>query len=99
MQFEIKGLFNICVFLLCQGWGLACILDKPIDQILPFAEYHRSMFWPYGRVLKNSTDYHGECIVNSNLVLMYLGSTLDQSFQRMKLLRPSSDAELFMSRT
>ena len=44
-------------------------------------------FWPYERVIKNSSGYHGECIVNNKLVLMYLGSTLDQSFQIMKLLR------------
>ena len=32
-----------------------------IDKVLPFAEYFVSPLWPYGRVIKNSSGFHGEC--------------------------------------
>ena len=66
---------------------LACQVDQALDIILPFAEYHRTPFWPYGRLIKNSSGYHGECLIQNKLALMYLGQTLDQTFKTMKQLR------------
>ena len=66
---------------------LACKTDGSIETILLFAEYHWSMFWPYGRVIKNSSGYHGECLIQNKPTLMYLGSTLDQANCSMDILR------------
>ena len=66
---------------------LACKTDGSIETILPFAEYHWTMFWPYGRVIKNSSGYHGECLIQNKPTLMYLGSTLDQAYCSMDILR------------
>ena len=54
--------------------------------ILPFAEYHRTMFWPYGRVIKNLSGYHGECLIQNKPTLMNLGSTLYQAYCSMDII-------------
>lgn len=51
--------------------------------MLPFAEYFVSPLWPYGRVIKNSSGVYGE----GYLLPVYLGKTLTEMSQTMKLLR------------
>ena len=79
---------NFCDFFFCQG--LACLIDKPIDKILTFAEYHRSSVWPYGILVKNSSGCHGECVINNKAVLLYLGSDVKTTFRTIRLLREHS---------
>lgn len=55
--------------------------------MLPFAEYRRSMFWPYGRVIKNSTGYHGECLIENQPTVLYLGQTFVEAYRNMKLFK------------
>ena len=45
--------------------------DNVVDQVLPFAEYLRSKSWPFGRLIKNSSGFHGECMIKgkSNLFI------------------------------
>ena len=72
----------------CQG--LACLIDKPIAEILPFAKYYRSSLWPYGRLVRNSSGCHGECVINNKAVLLYLGSNVKTIDRTIKLLREHS---------
>ena len=70
--------------------GLACVIGRPIDDILPMAEYHHSVVWPYGRLFRNSSGCHGECVINNKPVLLYLGSSVKTIVRTIRLLREHS---------
>ena len=69
----------------CKQKRLACKLSKQNDiaHVLPFAEYFVSPLWPNGRVIKNSSGFHGE----GYLILVYLGKTLAEANQTMMSLQ------------
>ena len=56
---------------------------RDLARVLPFAEYFVSPLWPYGRVIKNSSGFHGEC----HLLLVYLGKDVKEANQTMQSLR------------
>ena len=51
------------------------------------AEYHRSSVWPYGRLFRNSSGCHGECVINNKKVLLYLGSSIKTIVCTIRQLR------------
>ena len=69
----------------CKQKRLVCKLTEKRDlaRVLPFAEYFVSPLWPYGRVIKNSSGFHGEC----HLLLVYLGKDVKEANQTMQSLR------------
>ena len=68
----------------CKQKRLVCKLAEKRDlaRVLPFAEYFVSPLWPYGRVIKNSSGFHGE----SHLLLVYLGKDVKEATQTMQSL-------------
>ena len=66
---------------------LGCKITRNIADVLAFAEYRQSMFWPYGRVIKNSTGYHGECFIENQPTVLYLGQTFAEVYRNLKLLK------------
>ena len=61
-----------------------CKLTKQSDvvKVLPFAEFFVSPLWPFGRVIKTSSGFHGEC----DLLIVYLGENLKEANQTIKSL-------------
>jgi len=69
----------------CKRKRLVCKLTAKhdIDMMYPFAEYSVSTLWPYGRVIRNLSEFHGEC----RLMLMYLGQNVNEATETIKLLQ------------
>ena len=51
------------------------------------AQYHRSSVWPYGRLFRNLSGCHGECVINNKKVLLYLGSSIKTIVCTIRQLR------------
>ena len=85
---------QLCNTILEQIWTkqrrIACKLPTcvdAIDRVLYFAEYSRSKSWPFGRVIKNSSGFHGECMIENKPTLVYLGQTAAEAEQAMTTLK------------
>ena len=61
----------------CKQKRLVCKLTEKHDLA------HVSPLWPYGRVIKNSSGFHGKC----HLLLVYLGNDVKEATQTMQSLR------------
>ena len=53
------------------------------------AEYLRSSVWPYGRLFRNLSGCHGECVINNKKVL-FLGSSIKTIVCTIRQLRGHS---------
>ena len=50
-------------------------------------EYHRSTVWPYGRLFRNLSGCHVECVINNKKVLLCLGSSIKTIVCTIRQLR------------
>ena len=82
------------MFIFTQQWTMdrriACKVPTSvnvIDLVLPFAKYLVFQSWPFGRVIKNASDFHGECKIENNSTLVYLGQTLAEVERTMTTLK------------
>ena len=85
---------QLCNTILDQIWTkqrrIACKLPTCVDakdRVVSFAQYSRSKSWPFGRVIKNSTGFHGECMIVNKPALVYLGQTSAEAEQAMTILK------------
>jgi len=56
--------------------------ESDIVKVLPFDEFFVSPSWPFGRVIKTSSGFQGEC----DLLIVYLGENVKEANQTMKSL-------------